>query len=31
MFSWFRSQAKVHGIVAATQLLARVVRYRVAA
>jgi SAM-dependent methyltransferase len=28
MFSWFRSQAKVHGILAATRLLARVVRYR---
>jgi SAM-dependent methyltransferase len=28
MFSWFRSQAKAHGIMAATQLLARVVRYR---
>jgi SAM-dependent methyltransferase len=28
MFSWFRSQAKVHGILTATRLLARVVRYR---
>jgi len=28
MFSWFRSQAKAHGILTATRLLARVVRYR---
>ncbi len=28
MFSWYRSQAKVHGMVAATKLLARVIRYR---
>jgi len=28
MFSWFRSQAKAHGLLKATRLLARVVRYR---
>lgn len=28
MLSWFRAQAKAHGVVAATRLLARVVRYR---
>ena len=28
MFSWYRAQAKLHGTVAATRLLARVIRYR---
>ena len=29
MLSWFRSQVKVHGMVPATRLLIRVVRYRI--